>query len=116
MGCHIAPPLFNDTFNPLSEKWARQPDMLRGRWYPTLTRLSHNRVLITSGNDELGGEFRNTSVEVFTPDHNLDGSAGTIKAVGTVPASSSLVPAGYYMLFVLDTAGIPSVAKFVRVS
>ena len=75
--------LSNYTFNPLSEKWARQPDMLRGRWYPTLTRLSDNRVLITSGYDELGGETRNTSVEVFTPDPNLDGSAGTIKAVGT---------------------------------
>ena len=34
----------------------------------------------------------------------------------TVPTSPALVPAGYYMLFVLDTAGIPSVAKFVRVS
>ena len=34
----------------------------------------------------------------------------------TIPASSSLVPAGYYMLFVVDSRGIPSVAKFVRVS
>ena len=36
--------------------------------------------------------------------------------MATVPTSPALVPAGYYMLFVLDTAGIPSVAKFVRVS
>jgi hypothetical protein len=34
----------------------------------------------------------------------------------TIPASSSLVPPGYYMLFVLDNLGVPSVAKFVRIS
>ena len=33
----------------------------------------------------------------------------------TVPASSALVPPGYYMLFVLDSEGIPSVARFVRI-
>jgi len=33
----------------------------------------------------------------------------------TVPASSALVPPGNYMLFVMDSAGIPSVAKFVRI-
>jgi hypothetical protein len=34
----------------------------------------------------------------------------------TIPAYSSLVPPGYYMLFIVDSNGIPSVAKFVRVS
>ena len=34
----------------------------------------------------------------------------------TVPASSALVPPGHYMLFVVDSAGIPSVAKFVHIS
>jgi hypothetical protein len=33
-----------------------------------------------------------------------------------VPASSALVPPGHYMLFVMDSAGIPSVAKFVRIT
>lgn len=33
----------------------------------------------------------------------------------TVPDSAATVPSGYYMLFVLDSVGIPSVAKFVRV-
>lgn len=32
-----------------------------------------------------------------------------------VPPSSALVPPGYYMLFVLDANGIPSVASFVKV-
>jgi hypothetical protein len=34
----------------------------------------------------------------------------------TVPASRALVPPGHYMLFVLDSAGIPSVAKLVRIT
>jgi hypothetical protein len=33
----------------------------------------------------------------------------------TVPNSGSLVPPGYYMLFVLNSAGVPSQAKFIRV-
>jgi hypothetical protein len=33
-----------------------------------------------------------------------------------VPSNHALVPPGYYMLFVMDSAGIPSVAKFVHVS
>ncbi|MGJ7917215.1 galactose oxidase-like domain-containing protein [Massilia sp. LXY-6] len=34
----------------------------------------------------------------------------------TIPASSSLVPPGYYMLFILNASGVPSVAKFMRIS
>lgn len=33
----------------------------------------------------------------------------------TVPASAALVPPGYYMLFVVDSAGVPSVATFVHI-
>ena len=34
----------------------------------------------------------------------------------TIPVSSAIVPPGYYMLFVVDSTGIPSVAKFLRIS
>jgi hypothetical protein len=34
----------------------------------------------------------------------------------TIPSSKALVPPGYYMLFIVDPRGVPSVAKFVRVS
>jgi hypothetical protein len=34
----------------------------------------------------------------------------------TVPNSHGTVPPGYYMLFVLDKTGVPSVARFVKVS
>jgi hypothetical protein len=39
-------------------------------------------------------------------------SGTTITAVS--PATSDIAPAGYYMLFVTDTAGVPSVSKLVR--
>jgi hypothetical protein len=34
----------------------------------------------------------------------------------TAPPNGNIAPPGYYMLFVLDTAGVPSVARFVRLS
>src|SRR4029453_9383721 len=39
-------------------------------------------------------------------------SGSTITA--TAPANSNIAPAGYYMLFIADNAGVPSVAKMVR--
>jgi hypothetical protein len=34
----------------------------------------------------------------------------------TVPASTALIPPGYYMLFIVDSEGVPSIAKFVRIA
>src|SRR5262249_14440415 len=34
----------------------------------------------------------------------------------TVPSNSNLLPPGYYMLFLVNSAGVPSIAKFVHVS
>ena len=34
----------------------------------------------------------------------------------TAPPNANIAPPGYYMLFILDTSGIPSVASFVRVT
>ena len=34
----------------------------------------------------------------------------------TAPPNGNIAPPGYYMLFVLDAAGVPSVASFVRIS
>lgn len=74
------------TFNPYTELWARQPDMARGRWYPTVTQLADNRVLITSGIDETGSNDINNDVEIFTPDPHIDG-VGLMQRVGTHNAS-----------------------------
>ena len=82
--------LTNYTFNPLQEIWAKQPDMIRGRWYPTVTKLADNRVVITSGIDETGSNAVNNVVEVFTPDPNING-IGRVNAVG-FHNSSGLYP------------------------
>ena len=82
--------LTNYTFNPLQEIWAKQPDMVRGRWYPTVTKLADNRVVITSGIDETGSNAVNNVVEVFTPDPNING-IGRVNAVG-FHNSSGLYP------------------------
>ena len=34
----------------------------------------------------------------------------------TMPSSGNIAPPGYYMLFLLDTSGVPSVARFVELS
>src|SRR5204862_2614703 len=34
----------------------------------------------------------------------------------TAPPNSNIAPPGYYMLFVLNSAGVPSVAAFVRLA
>ena len=90
-----AGPLSNYTFNPLKETWARQPDMSRGRWYPTVTQLADNRVVITSGIDETGTSAINNVVEILTPDPNIDG-IGTLQAV-SLHNSSGLYPLQFLM-------------------
>jgi hypothetical protein len=71
------------TFNPFNETWKQQVSMAQGRWYPTLTRLGNNQVVITSGWTDNGQAIMNPDVEVFTPDSNIDGDNGTIQKVGT---------------------------------
>ena len=73
--------LTNYTFNPIAEIFLRQPDMQRGRWYPTTTKLADNRVVITSGTDETGSNAITNIVEVFTPSAHING-IGTITPVG----------------------------------
>jgi hypothetical protein len=40
-------------------------------------------------------------------------SGGTLQV--HAPANANLAPPGYYMLFIVDTKGVPSVARFVRI-
>ena len=90
--------LTNYTFNPLNELWAKQPNMSRGRWYPTVTQLADNRVIVTSGIDETGSNAINNVVEVFTPDLNIGG-------IGTVSAVSLHDSSGVYPLQFLLPSG-----------
>ena len=34
----------------------------------------------------------------------------------TAPPTGNIAPPGYYMLFILNSAGVPSVASFVQLS
>ncbi|MFE9565499.1 galactose oxidase-like domain-containing protein [Streptomyces sp. NPDC006487] len=54
-----------------------------------------------------------TDVEQRSIELGLEKTAGTVTV--TVPADPTLVPPGWYMLFVTDADGTPSVAKWIRV-
>ena len=98
------------TFIPASEKFVKQPNMLRGRWYPTTTRLADNRVVITSGWDETGGQAINNDVEIFTPSENLEG-------VGTINLAGTNDPSGLYPLqYLLASASMLQAGPFQAAS
>ncbi len=70
------------TFNPFNETWTEQPDMARGRWYPSQALLPDGRAVIMSGQDEGGVPSRyNKDIEILTPSVSLDGR-GTISRLG----------------------------------
>jgi hypothetical protein len=46
----------------------------------------------------------------------LSYTAGTGVLNVTAPPNGNIAPPGYYMLFVLNSAGVPSIAKFVRLA
>lgn len=58
-------------FDPWSEEWEVGPRMTRGRWYPTLTRLSSGDVLIAGGLDEDGQGVRNGRLDILRPGQDL---------------------------------------------
>jgi hypothetical protein len=45
---------------------------------------------------------------------NLSFTKGSGVLNVTAPPNGNIVPPGYYLLFILDSAGVPSVAKFVQ--
>ena len=44
----------------------------------------------------------------------LNFSAGSGSLTVTAPANNKLAPPGHYMLFIVNSSGVPSVAKIVR--
>ena len=45
----------------------------------------------------------------------LSFSAGATSLTATAPANANIAPPGYYMLFIVDANGVPSVARMVQV-
>ena len=60
------------TFNPWTETWVQQPDMLHGRWYPSLVELPDGRMAVLAGLNETG-TGNNPQLEVFTPSGDPSG-------------------------------------------
>ncbi len=75
-------------FDPVSLSWTPQPSSPKGRYYPTATRLTDGRVLISGGFDSNGNP--NPDMEVWTPPP-AGGSIGTLQKVGG-PWPSGLYP------------------------
>jgi hypothetical protein len=46
----------------------------------------------------------------------LSFTAGSGELTAKAPANGNLAPPGYYLLFILHEQGVPSVARFVRLS
>jgi hypothetical protein len=68
-------------------------------------------VLVAPGATTHGNDMHQRAIKLATK-----GRRNEFELTATVPDSSSVVPPGYYMLFVLDGNGIPSVAKFVQIT
>jgi hypothetical protein len=83
------------TFNPATSSFIKQPEMSKGRWYPTVTRLADNTAIITSGFDDTGSETVNQIVERFTPSAGADG-VGALAGVSTMHAKG-LYPLQYLL-------------------
>ncbi|MBI2684411.1 MAG: DUF1929 domain-containing protein [Actinobacteria bacterium] len=89
------------TFNPWNETWTLQKVQMRtGRWYPTLTQLPDDRVLIVSGWDSNDGgpsnpdvtDVTNLDTEIFTPSANIDGNDGTLVRAEAWPGDGGIYP------------------------
>jgi len=85
------------TFNPFNETWTEQPDMRRGRWYPSQVLMADGRTMIMSGRDETGVKLanRNPDIELFTPSADMDGR-GTVTLLGQRGASGQPPLGGDY--------------------
>ncbi|HRB29024.1 MAG TPA: galactose oxidase early set domain-containing protein [Nitrosomonas sp.] len=66
---------------------------------------------------------RATLLRVGAVTHNIDAEArffGTVTIKSKIvtlrsPANANIAPPGYYMLFVWNSAGVPSVARIIRI-
>jgi hypothetical protein len=74
---------------------------------------------------EAGSVSRGTLIRLSSVTHSFNQSqliyplsltvTGPSTLTGTAPASGNLAPPGHYMLFLIDAAGVPSVARMVTV-
>lgn len=55
------------TYDPVNDIWQDQPNMLDYRWYPTVTKLPDNKILIAGGGG-LNNPVRTNTSEIYDPE------------------------------------------------
>ncbi|MBC7778151.1 MAG: PKD domain-containing protein [Phycisphaerae bacterium] len=89
-------------FDPATGLWPYQPDMLDSRWYPTLSPLYDQRLLIVGGGDQNTGQAnakRTKTSEVYDPATGITQWADTIKFGNEVSAVVPLFTGKVLMTF-----------------
>lgn len=59
-----------NVFNPVTRQWTRGPDMVDGRWYPTLINLPNKEILIMEGFSSSEATRYNYIPDVWNPGTN----------------------------------------------
>jgi len=100
------------TFDPYTETWVEQPNLARGRWYPSQVLMPDGRVAILSGYDELGTKKVTKELEVFTPAAQR-GGRGTVQTVARLDATNETsavppIPSLYPHLFTMPSGRVLS--------
>ena len=82
--------------------------------YSTVSAISA-AVLVRPGSSTHAVDMEQRLIVLCSPTSTAcAGPAGTLTLV--TPPNGNVAPPGYYMLFLLDSAGVPSVARFVQLT
>ena len=73
------------TYDYMTDIWQPKPDMIGYRWYPTMTRLTDGKLLVTGGGTQANPARTNTT-EIYDP------VTGTSQAVDTTAIPQELSP------------------------
>lgn len=86
-------------------------------FYVTYTSASpiSSAVLIRPGSDTHAFDMEERMIGLCGPSPQ-PACTGSGSLNLTTPPNSNIAPPGYYMLFLLDSAGVPSVAQFIQLS
>jgi hypothetical protein len=76
---------------------------------PAAGRTINKAVLVAAGAVTHGNDVHQHYI-------NLPVTVSGTSITAQIPASTALVPPSYYMLFIIDSEGVPSIAKFVRIA